>query len=84
MLKKTIYEGSKTDGIVSQFELEQLTQEPINITGDASCVDLVFIFKPSLVVELAAHPSFHHNCHCHIVYARFNLHISITNAKFGT
>ena len=63
--------------------MEQLIHELINIIGEASCVDLVFASKPSLVIETVAHSSLHDNCHHHILVARFSLHISITNAKFG-
>ena len=42
-LGKATYEGTRIDGILSQFGLEQLIQEPTHITGErSSCIDLNF------------------------------------------
>ena len=51
-LGKTTYEGTRIDGITSQFGLEQLIHEPTHIIGErSSCIDLIFAYQPNLVVE---------------------------------
>ena len=72
----TTYEGSKTDGVTSQFGLEQIIKEPTHIIGDSSlCIDLIFTTQPNLVMESGVHSSLHSNCHHHITFAKFNLKI---------
>ena len=51
-LGKTTYEGTRIDGIMSQFGLEQLIPEPTHIIGEkSSCIDLIFASQPNLVME---------------------------------
>ena len=51
-LGKTTYEGTRIDGITSQFELEQLIPEPTHIIGEkSSCIHLIFASQPNLVME---------------------------------
>ena len=64
----TTYEGSKIDGVTSQFGLQQIIQEP-------KCIELIFRTHPNLVVESGVHSSQHANCHHHITSAKFNLKI---------
>ena len=73
---KTMYEGSKIDGITCTFGLQQIINEPTHIIGDSSsCIDLIFTSKPNLVMESGVHSSLHPNCHHQITYAKFNLKI---------
>ena len=75
-LGKTTYEGTRIDGITSQFGLEQLIHEPTHITGErSSCTDLTFTSQPNLVVESGVQSSLHQNCNHQIVFARFNLKV---------
>ena len=72
----TTYEGSKTDGVTSQFGLQQIIKEPTHIIGDSSsCIDLIFKTQPNLVIESGVHSSLHSNCHHHITFAKFSLKI---------
>ena len=72
----TTYEGSKIDGVTSQFGLEQIIKEPTHIIGNSSsCIDLIFTNQPNLVMESGVHSSLHSNCHHHITFAKFNLKI---------
>ena len=72
----TTYEGSKIDGVFSQFALHQITKEPTHIIGDSSsCIDLIFTTQPNLVMKSGVHCSLHANCHHHITFAKFNLKI---------
>ena len=73
---KTSYEGSKIEGISSQFGLQQLINEPTHRTRNlSSCIDLIFASQPNLVMESGVHSSLHENCHHQIIYAKFNLKI---------
>ena len=73
---KTTNEGSKIDGIASQFGLHQLINEPSHLTRNASsCIDLIFISQPNLVMQSGVHSSLHENCHHQITFAKFNLKI---------
>ena len=46
-------EGSKIEGITSQFGLQQLINEPTHHTRDSSsCIDLIFATQPNLVWNL--------------------------------
>ena len=72
----TTYEGSKIDGVTSQFGLQQIIKEPTHFIGDSSsCIDLIFTIQPNLVMESGVHSSLHANCHHHITFAKFNLKI---------
>ena len=45
---KTTYEGSRIDGLVSKYELQQLIDEPTHRTGGSfSCIDLLFCSNQS-------------------------------------
>ena len=73
---KTTYEGSKIDGLTSNFGLQQLIKEPTHIIGNSSsCIDLLFCPQPNLVMESGVHPSLHTSCHHQIIYAKFKLKI---------
>ena len=72
----TTYEGSKIDGVTSQFGLHQIIKEPTHFIGDSSsCIDLIFTTQPNLVMESGVHSSLHANCHHHITFAKFSLKI---------
>ena len=73
---KTTNEGSKIDGIASQFGLHQLINEPTHLTRNgSSCIDLIFTSQSNLVMESGVHSSLHENCHHQITFAKFNLKI---------
>ena len=73
---KTAYEGSKIDGIASQFGLHQHMNEPTHLTRNTtSCMDMIFTSQPNLVMKSGLHFLEHENCHHQITYAKFNLKI---------
>ena len=83
-LGKTTYEGTRIDGITSQFGLEHLIHESTHIIGKRSfCIDLTFTSQPNLVVESGVQSSLHQNCHHQIVFARFNLKVVFPPSKCG-
>ena len=71
----TTYEGSKIDGVTSQFGLQQIIKEPTRFVGDSLCIDLIFTSQPNLVMESGVHSSLHANCHHHITFAKSKLKI---------
>ena len=67
----TTYEGSKIDGVTSQF-----VWVTTHFIGDYSlCVDLIFTTQPNLLMESGVHSLLHPNCHHCNVFAKFNLKI---------
>ena len=74
---KTSFEGKTIERKTSQFGLYLLINEPTHLLeNSSSCIDLIFTSQPNLVVESVVHPSLYSNCHCQIVFAKFNLMIS--------
>ena len=72
----TTNEGSKIDGVTSQFGLQQIIKELTHFIGDSSsCMDLIFTTQPNLVMESVVHYSLHANCHHHKTFAKFSLKI---------
>ena len=54
-LGKKTCEGTRIDGIITQFGLEQMIDNPTNILGGRpSCIDLIFASQPNLVLNLFA------------------------------
>ena len=73
---KSTYEGSRIDGLVSNYGLQQLINEPTHRTGrSSSFIDLLLCFQPNLVMKSGVHHSLHPNCHHQIIYAKFNLKV---------
>ena len=73
---KTTYEGSKIDGLTSNFGLQRLIKEPTHIIGNSSsCIDLLFCSQLNLVMESGVHPSLDTSCRHQIIYAKFKLKI---------
>ena len=60
-LVKTTYEGTRIDGITSQFGLEQLTHEPTNIFGGGIRCPIFFTSKlssPNSICKIQSQSSF--------------------------
>ena len=75
-LGETTYEGTRIDGITSQFGLEQLIHEPTHIIRErTSCIDLIFASQPNLVVGSGVQSFLYQNCHHQVMFARFNLKV---------
>ena len=69
-------EGAQLDNLTSQYGLTQLLKEPTHISDNyRSCIDLIFISQPNLVVDFGIYTSLHENCHHQIVYSKFDLKI---------
>ena len=75
-LGKTTYEGTRIDGILSQFGLEQLIREQTHIIGEGPpCIYSIFACQPNLVGESGVQSSLHQSYHHQMVFARFNLKV---------
>ena len=61
-----------------QFGLQQLIREPTFIlTDSSSCIDLLFMSQPNIVMESGVvYSSLHQNCHHQIIYAKINWKVS--------
>ena len=72
----TSYEGTKINGITSQFGMQQLINEPTHILrASSSCNDLIFVSQPNLVMESGVHLSLDQKYHYQIIYVKLNLKI---------
>ena len=72
----TTYEGSKIDGVTSQFGLQKIIKEPTHFIDDSSsCIDLIFTTQPNLFMGSGVHSSLNENCHHHITFVKFNFKI---------
>ena len=73
---KTTYEGKKIESLTSQCGFKQVISNPTHILeSTSSCIDLIFMSQPNLVMNSGVHSSLHPNCHHQIVHAKFNLKI---------
>ena len=58
------------------YGFDQLISDPTHIlSASSSCIDLIFIDQPNLVVDSGVHPFLHTNCHDQITYCNINLMI---------
>ena len=60
----TTEEGTILENVTPLFGLNQLT-----------CIDLIFVNQPNLVIDSVIHPSLHQNCHYQIIFCKLNLKI---------
>ena len=78
MVRKCItsYDGNKIDDITSQFGMQQLINEPTHIfRALSSCIDLIFVSQPNIVMESGAHFSLDQKCHHKIISVKLHLKI---------
>ena len=73
---KTSFEGNTIENVTSQLVLHHLINERTHILlNSSSCIDLIFMSKPNMVIESGVHSSLHSSYHHQIVFAKFNLKI---------
>ena len=72
---KTSFERDAIENLTSQFGLNQIIQESTRILDASSCIDLIFISQPNLIIESGVHLSLHSNCHDQILFPKFNLEV---------
>ena len=72
----TTEEGTILENVTSLFGLNQLISDPTHILQhSSSCIDLIFVNQPNLVIDSGIHPSLHQNCHHQIIFCKLNLKI---------
>ena len=72
----TTEEGTILENLTSLFGLNQLISDPTHILQhSSSCIDLIFVNQPNLVIDSGIHPSLHQNCHHQIIFCKLNLKI---------
>ena len=68
-------EGIGLESVTSSHGLHQLITDPTHILPESSCIDLLFIEQPNLVIDNGVHSSLHANCHHQITRFKLNLKI---------
>ena len=69
-------EGIDLESVSSSHGLHQLITDPTHILPQSSsCIDLIFIDQPNLVIDSGVHSSLHANCHHQITHCKLNLKI---------
>ena len=71
----TSFEGSELDFLTTQFGLSHLIKNQHILNNSRSCIDLIFTFQPSIVIDSGVHASLHSNCNHQIIYTKFDLKI---------
>ena len=84
---KTTEEGTILENLTFLFGMKQLISDPTHILQhSSSCIDLIFVNQPNLVIDSGIHPSLHQNCHHQIIFCKLNLKIEyphLTLVKSG-
>ena len=56
--------------------MKQLISAPTHILQhSSSCIDLIFVNQPNLVIDSGIHPSLHQNCHHQVMFCKLTLKI---------
>ena len=72
----TTEEGIILKNLTSLYGMKQLISAPTHILQhSSSCIDLIFVNQPNLVIDSGIHPSLHQNCHHQIIFC--NLYLKI-------
>ena len=70
----TSFEGFQIEFLAFQFTMSQIIKEPTHILDNSkSCIDLIFISQPNMIMDSGNYLSLHSNCHHEIIYAKFDL-----------
>ena len=69
-------EGTILENLTSLYGIEQLISDPTHILQhSSSCIDLIFVNQPNLVIDSGIHPSLHQNCYHQVIFCKLNLKI---------
>ena len=69
-------QGARVEALTSFYGLNQLIKTPTHLLqNSATCIDLVFINQPHLVMESGVHSSLSSMCLHEIVFAKLNLKV---------
>ena len=69
-------EGIQLETTTTIYRLQQLIDEPTHICkNSSSCIDLIFINQPNLIVNRGTHPTLHENCQHQFTFAKARLRV---------
>ena len=69
----TSHEGPPIDLLTMSYGLQQLISDPTQLLpNSSSCIDLIFMDQPNLIVDSGVHPSLHFKSQQQITYCRYN------------
>ena len=69
-------EGTVLENLTSLYGMKQLISAPIQtLQHPSSCIDLIFVNHPNVVIDSGIHPSLHQNCHHQFMFCKLNLKI---------
>ena len=72
----TTEEGTILENLTSLYGMKQLISDRSHILQhSSSCIGLIFVNQPNLVIDSGIHPSMHRNCHHQIKFCKLNLKI---------
>ena len=73
---KTREEGTILENLNFLYGMKQLICAPTHILQhSSSCIDLIFVSQPNLVIDSDIHLSLHQNCHHQVIVCKLNLKI---------
>ena len=71
-IDKTSFEGTQVQLLTSKFGLSQIITEPTHILENSrSCIDLLFMSQPNMVMDSGVHASLHPNYHHQTIFVSF-------------
>ena len=53
----------------------EIGYEPIHLTKNSTCIDILFSSQANLVIESGVHSLLYPNCHHQIIFAKFDLRV---------
>ena len=69
-------EGTILENLTALYGMKQLISDSTHILQhSSSCIDLIFVNQPNLVIDSGIHPSLHQNCHHQVIFCTLNLKI---------
>ena len=72
----TTEEGTILENLISLYGMKQLIFAQTHISQhSSSCIDLIFVNQPNLVIDSGIHQSMYQNCHHQVIFCNLNLKI---------
>ena len=72
----TTGEDTILENLISLYGMKQLMSAATHILQhSSSCIDLIFVSLPNLVIDSDIHPALHQNCHHQVKLCKLNLKI---------
>ena len=72
----TLYRSLNGQYGTSLYGMKQMISAPTHILQhSSSCIDLIFVNQPNLVIDSRIHPSLYRNCHHQVIFSKLNLKI---------